>query len=175
MLVRSGPQGRLQPNWTYVLTLRFHQENIRAAKGRFKVPSSLLPEIEVISSTAFTQCKGSAEPYRSPFIPSDGYSSPVDSTGGGRVPFLSDHISNLWQFSITPPNTQPEKQERFSELFSETPPHAHISPSWVNIHRRSTPTGSIQTLTPPSMRSLQKAGKQHPTLTKRDLARFLLC
>ena len=151
-----------------MFTLRFHWEDIQAAKGRFKVPSSLLTETGAISSTAFTQCKGSTESYRSPFIPSDGYSSLVDSTGGGRAPHFSDCISNLWQFSITPPNTQPEKQERFSELFTETPPHARISPGWVNVHRGSTAITSIQTLTPPSMCSLEKAGKQHPTLTKHD-------
>lgn len=145
-----------------MFTLRFHQENIRAAQGRFEVPSSLLTEIEVISSTAFTQCKGSAEPYRSPFIPPDGYSSPVDNTRGGRTPYFSDRISNLWQFSITPPNTQPEKQERFSELFSETSPHTRVSPGSQEKHgnkKYPNPYAIQHVLTPEGRQATSKSCK----------------
>lgn len=38
--------------------------------------------------------KGSTEPYRSPFIPPDGYSTDVNSTAGGRAPHFSDSILN---------------------------------------------------------------------------------
>lgn len=54
------------------------------------------------------------------------YSCPVDSTGEGLLPaYLT--ISNPWQLSITPPNTQPEQRECFSEPFTEPPPHLYLT------------------------------------------------
>lgn len=139
MLVRSGPQGRLQANWTYMFTS--------------KVSSLLLTETGAISSTAFTQCKGSAEPHRSPFIPSDGYSSPADRPEGGRVSHLSDCTSNLWQFSIMPPNIQPEKQECFLwALHWNTTTQLYLPR--LGQYSQEHSTRNPQTRTPPSMCSL---------------------
>lgn len=65
MLVRSGPQGRLQPNWTYMFTLRFHQENVPAAKWRYKVPLSQKQErflVQLLPSARAAQSRTDHSP-----------------------------------------------------------------------------------------------------------------
>lgn len=97
-------------------------------RGNFKALSSLFTRAGAISNRGGTQCKGSmgAEPCRSHSPPREVQLS-CWQHGEGTAPCFSGLISHLWQFSITPPNTQPEQQKCFSEPFSEPPPYLYLT------------------------------------------------
>lgn len=115
------PAGKT-PNWKSMFTLRLHWEDVQAAKGEFKSPF-LSPH------RGDTQCKGSvgAEAMQESLIPQRATALLLTAQGRDCSPCLSGHISDLWQLSVTPPNTQPEQQGCFSEPFTEPPPHLHLT------------------------------------------------
>lgn len=51
----GGLQGWLQTNWMSMFTLRFHWEDVQAAKGKLKVLSSLFTQAGAISNTVQVQ------------------------------------------------------------------------------------------------------------------------
>lgn len=162
------PAGKT-PNWKSMFTLRLHWEDVQAAKGEFKSPF-LSPH------RGDTQCKGSvgAEPGRSHSSLRELQLSCWQHREGIALP-ASVAISQICGSSQSHLQTPNQNNRGVSLSPSLNHHHTCISPGWVNIHRRSTATRSIQTLTPPCTCSFQKAGKQHSTLAKCDLAHFLLC
>lgn len=94
--------------------LRLHWEDLQAAKAEFKNPFIASHRGRRVPSERAMQ---------ESFTPQRGTALLLTAPGRNCSLF---HISNLWQLSITPPNTQPE-QESFSEPFTEPPPHLYLT------------------------------------------------